>query len=229
MRLKLYGNRGGQMDNEWNGASFCGLSFACKIGVVGFMGLVFGKWNEIFSVGFLLVFFSPLFSKMIFFLSSNWVCYLFIYLLDLDIHFGTKDCRKRSSVWSHTFFSILFFPHLDFSTFDGIQFFQILSFYPYTTDKNKITINISFLFVSFRSIFSPTVFLEKNVIVLFWTFRYSSQLTVDLEIQKLNIWVNFVYMTPKIQQNMRSTRISDPTETVIPHPIVCPDSGKKKC
>lgn len=82
--------------------------------------------------------------------------FFIVYLLDLDIHFGTKDCRKKSSVWSHTFFSIVFFPHLDFSTFDGIQFFQILSFYPYTTDKNKITINISFLFVSFRFVpFSP--------------------------------------------------------------------------
>lgn len=75
--------------------------------------------------------------------------------------------------------------------------------------------------------FSPhSISREESYRTFFWTFWCSSQLTVDLEIQKLNIWVNFIYMTSKIQQNIQSTRISDPTETVIPHPTVYPDSGK---
>lgn len=57
------------------------------------MGLVFGKWNEIFSVGFLLVYFFLYFLKW--YLFCQVIGFLFIYLLDLDIHFGTKDCRKK--------------------------------------------------------------------------------------------------------------------------------------
>lgn len=55
------------------------VSFACKIGVVGFMGLVFGKWNEIFFSWIFIGLFFPLFSEMVFVLSSDWVfIYLFI-------------------------------------------------------------------------------------------------------------------------------------------------------
>lgn len=91
---RVHGNRG-QMDNEWNDASFCGLSFAGTIRVVGFMGLVFGKWNETFSVGFLLgFFFSPLFSEMIFFLSSDWV-FLFLFFIGFEHSFWYKRLQKK--------------------------------------------------------------------------------------------------------------------------------------